>query len=113
MAKIYKGFRFDPELYAGFKRLASARGLTATSAFERFMRSCVDAEALIFPSVNVEGYEAEARVLVDWLEKGKRFYRGDGQTEVNISGQLLLLLPRIHSTELRGEIEEQLKNTVS
>jgi len=57
---------------------------------------------LAFPERGVEGFEAEARVLVDWLIKGKRFYRGEGGVEVNISGRLVCLLPKVHDSGLRG-----------
>lgn len=76
--QVFKGFRFDAQLYSDFKSVASAGGCTATGAFERFMSSCVEGRLLVFPGRNVEGFEVEARVLVDWLRKGKRFYRGEG-----------------------------------
>ena len=40
VGKVFKGFRFDPELYLSFRRLASSGGCTATGAFERFAREC-------------------------------------------------------------------------
>src|SRR3990170_312609 len=113
VGKVFKGFRFDPELYGGFKKVASAGGCTVTGAFERFMSGCVEAGVLVFPERGVEGFEAEARVLVDWLRKGKRFYRGEGGEEVNISGRLLWLLPRVRGAGLKGEMEEGLKRSVS
>jgi hypothetical protein len=112
VGKVYKGFRFDPELYAGFKRLASSGGCTVTGAFERFMNVCVERGVLVFPEREVAGSEAEARVLVDWLEKGKRFYRGEGGEEVNIAGRLVWLLAKVRSVELRSSMEEQLKRSV-
>ena len=30
VVKVFRGFRFDPELYAGFKRVACAGGCTVT-----------------------------------------------------------------------------------
>jgi hypothetical protein len=112
VVKVFKGFRFGSELYGGFKRVASAGGFTVTGAFERFMGLCVEGGVLVFPARGVEGFEAEARVLVDWLRKGKRFYRGEGGEEVNISGRLVWLLTRVHDAALRGEMEEQLKKSV-
>ncbi len=113
MVKVFKGFRFDPDLYAGFGRLASAGGCTVTGAFERFMSCCVEGGVLVFPDCGVEGFEAEARVLVDWLRKGRRFYRGEGGVEVNIAGRLVWLLLRVRDVELRREMEEELKGSVS
>ena len=36
---------------------------------------CVDAKALVFVEGNVLDFEVEARVLVDWVGKGKLFLR--------------------------------------
>jgi len=112
LGKVFKGFRFDPELYAGFKRLASSGGCTVTGAFERFMSVCVEGGGLVFPERMVVGFEAEARVLVDWLQKGKRFYRGEGGEEVNIAGRLVWLLAKVRNVELRSSIEDVLKRSV-
>ena len=48
MAKVYYGVRFEPSLYSSFKVVAGASGCTVTGAFERFMRSCVEAGSLVF-----------------------------------------------------------------
>ena len=113
MGKVFKGFRFDPELYGGFKRLASAGGCTVTGVFERFMSGCVEQGSLVFAERGVEGFEAEARVLVDWLRKGKRFYRGGDGEEVSVAGRLVWLLTKVRSVELLSEVEEVLKRSVS
>jgi hypothetical protein len=113
VVKVFRGFRFDVELYAGFKRVACAGGCTVTGAFERFMSCCVEGGGLVFPDRGTEGFEAEVRVLVDWLGKGRRFYRGEGGVEVNISGRLVWLLPKVRDAKLRGELEETLKGSVS
>ena len=113
MAKIFKGFRFDPTLYDDFKRLTSKSGCTVTCAFERFMSCCVEGGVLVFPQKDTGAFETEARVLVDWLGKGKRFYRGEGGEEVNISGRLIWLLSKVHDAGLRLQMEEVLKKTVS
>ena len=113
MAKVFKGFRFDPVLYEDFRQLSCANSYTVTHAFERFMSCCVEGGALVFPMKETEGLEAEARVFVDWLGKGKRFYRGEGGEEANISGRLIWLLPRVRGADLRGEMERVLKGLVS
>jgi len=113
LAKIFRGFRFETQLYSDFQSVASAAGLTATCAFDRFMNACVERKLLVFPEMSVEGFEAEARVLVDWLSKGKRFYRSENGTEVNISGRLVDLLLKVHDSKLRVEMEDALKSSVS
>jgi hypothetical protein len=113
MGRVFRGFRFDGELYDGFGRLVGEAGVTLTAAFERFMRVCVEADALVFPDVGGAGFEAEARVLADWLGKGKRFYRGAGGEEVNVAGRLVWLLGRVRDAELIGLVERRLKESVS
>jgi hypothetical protein len=111
--KVLKSFKFDPQIYSSFKQLANGGGYTVTGAFERFMSGCVEARGLVFPERGSEGFEVEARVLVDWLRKGKRFYRGEGGLEVNITGRLVWLLPKVRDSELRGAMEKVLKESVS
>jgi hypothetical protein len=41
------------------------------------MAGCVQADTLVFADRRVMDYEAEARVLVDWLGKGKYLYRSE------------------------------------
>jgi hypothetical protein len=113
LVKVFRGLRFDPVLYGGFKRVASVGGCTVTVAFERFMMCCVEGGVLVFPDVGVGGFEAEARVLTDWLRKGRRFYRGEGGEEVNVAGRLVWLLTRVREVELRGKMETELKRSVS
>jgi hypothetical protein len=113
LGKVFKGFRFDPELYAEFGRLTDVSGVTVTGAFERFMRVCAESGTLIFPERRVDGFEAEARVLADWLGKGKRFYRGEGGEEVNVAGRLVWLLSRVRDPELIALVERRLKESVS
>jgi len=85
MPKAFKAFRFDPALYARFKELASGSGLTVTGAFERFMEACVNAGAIAFLTADRRGVEAEARVLLAWLRKGKWFYDSpSGEEEFSV-----------------------------
>ncbi len=107
-----KAFRFNDQLYNGFKKVASAEGYTTTGAFEHFMSICVEDGHLLFPEISVEGFEDEAQVLVDWLSKGRRFYRVKNGVEVNISGRLVELLPKVHDSALKSKMIEVLKSSV-
>jgi hypothetical protein len=77
------------------------------------MACCVEGGVLVFPDKGTAGFEAEARVLVDWLGKGKRSYRGEGGVEVNLAGRLVWLLPKVRDAALREKVEAQLKRSVS
>jgi hypothetical protein len=112
LVKQFRGFRFEQELYEAFCRLAEKQGLTTTRALERFMEGSVAIDTLVFADRRVLDFEAEARVLVDWLIKGKHFYRDEKSTELNISGRLLTLLPKVTDTDLKKKIEEALKSSV-
>ena len=110
VAKAFKAFRFDPALYARFKKLVGESGLTVTEALERFMGTCVSAGAITFPTASKGGVEAEARVLLAWLKKGKRFWYGPGgEEDQSVESRLLALLGQVEDEELRREIEEDLK----
>ena len=110
--KLFRGVRFEPELYYEFKRLADSDGFTVTRAFERFMEVCLGQGAVVFPDYKLEGLEAEARVMLDWVRKGKRFYRYVGKEEVNVVGRLVFLLTRVRDVGLREDIEAELKKAV-
>ena len=107
MVKTFKGFRFDPELYAKFKGLAAQSSLGVTEAFERFMRVCVENGAITFPEP--VDFEAEARVLLAWLRKGDYWYGVYDAEEISVTGRLLQLLSKVEDDTLKKEIEEELK----
>jgi hypothetical protein len=114
MGKVFRSFRFDGALYEKFGAVCKADNFTATGALERFMQSCVDSETIVFGDASPSSYEAEARVLIDWLSKDKHFYRSKGgEEEVNIQGKLLWLLSKIRNPELQNQIETSLKHSVT
>ena len=112
VVKVFKGFRFDPAVYDDFRKFASKDGYTVTSALERFMICCVSDGVLVFPKRVTVDFDVEARVLVDWLSKGKRLYRDADGGEVNISGRLVWLLGKVLDANLRLRMEEVLKRAV-
>lgn len=112
VAKVFKAFRFKPQLYAQFTTVAKAGGFTVTEVLTRFMQDCVDADAVIFPEKHLVNFETEARVLVDWLSKGKRFYRDKGDVEINVQGRLFELLGKVQDTTLLSEMKEALQKSV-
>jgi hypothetical protein len=111
LKKQSKSYLFDPAQYSSFKRVCSSSGVGVTEAFERFMAGCIEQDRLVYCEQASAAIEAEARVLIDWLSKGKLFYRSPDGEELNISGRLLWLLPRVGAV-LAGEIEAALKNSV-
>ncbi|MGA3110731.1 MAG: hypothetical protein ABSE15_01695 [Candidatus Bathyarchaeia archaeon] len=109
MPKMFKAFRFSPQLYESFKELASKNGYTVTSAIEKFMSSALE-NGLSFPAApKIENVEVEARVMLTWLKDGKYWVNLGGKTETSTRGRLLQLLPAIEDADLRLDIEETLK----
>jgi hypothetical protein len=111
MPKMFKAFRFNPELYENFKKLTVQNGYTLTAALEKFMSCCVDYGVLAFPQApKAEDLDAQARILLAWFKKGQHWYSKEGEDDqVSVSGRLLELLPKVHDARLKKEIEEALK----
>ena len=109
MPKVFKGFRFNSNLYLGFKQLAKKNGSTVTEVFEKFMSSAIEF-GLVFPSpAKTENVEAEARIMLAWLKEGRYWVSLGGGEETSTRGRLLQLLPNIENADLRLIIEEILK----
>jgi hypothetical protein len=112
MVKMFKAFRFDPELHAEFKSVAERSGLMVTEAFEKFMRVCVEVGTVKIPDGKADrgGVEAEARVLLAWLRKGQTSYSmNSGGEEISTRARLLCMLSQLEDESLQKEIEEELK----
>lgn len=76
------------------------------------MNGCIEANQLFPEKINRDS-EVEARILVDWLSKGKLFIRSEIGEEVNIQGRLLWLLPRVNDSALKCLIEKTLKESIA
>ena len=66
MVMVFRGFRFDPELYGEFRRLAVVGGVTVTGVFERFMGVCVEVGGLVFPECGVGWSLRRVFWLIGW-----------------------------------------------
>jgi hypothetical protein len=108
LPKVFRAFRFDPQLYANFKELARKNGYAVTSALEKFMADAVKF-GLVFPSAKNEAAQAEARVMLVWLKEGRYWVNLGDKAETSTRGRLLQLLPKVEDADLRRDIEETLK----
>jgi len=109
LPKVFKGFRFNSNLYLSFKQLAKKNGYTVTEIFEKFMSSAIEF-GIVFPSpAKTENVEAEARIMLSWLKEGRYWVNLGGGEETSTRGRLLQLLPKIENADLRMNIEEILK----
>ncbi|MGA3191281.1 MAG: hypothetical protein ABSD73_02060 [Candidatus Bathyarchaeia archaeon] len=111
MPKEFKAFRFNSQLYASFKELASKNGYTVTGALEKFMSSAVE-HGLVFPSTaQLEDVEREARIMLTWLRKGDNWVNLDGKEETSTKGRLLALLTKVKDAALKTQITEALEKS--
>jgi hypothetical protein len=108
LAKPFRTFRFDLQVYAAFKDLASENGCTVTAALEKSMGDAVKF-GLVFPSCQNAAAEDEARVMLSWLKGGKYRVSLGGKEETSTRGRLIQLLPKVENAELREDIELTLK----
>ena len=67
----------------------------------RLMREAVRAR--------VDGHEAYARVLLDWYMHDKFWVKGSGEEDLSVQTLLLDALKAVGDPELRGRIEEALR----
>ena len=102
MPKTPKLFKFNSELYTRFKDLVSKSPYTITGVFEKFMSSCVEDGVLSFPSSAAAGdVEAEARVMLAWLKKGKHWYSPEsGEDEFSVRQAVAVV-----ATDARSSVE--------
>jgi hypothetical protein len=112
LSKKPKSYLFDSAQYGSFKKVCRKSGLGVTGAFERFMSCCIEADKVVYGEQASAALEAETRVLIDWLDKGRYTYRSTEGEELNVSGRLLWLLPRVNSG-LAVEVEAALKHSVT
>ncbi len=57
---------------------------------------------------HVEGFDAYARVLLDWYMHGKRYFNSAGEDQASVEGLLLEALKVVSDSELLQRIEEAL-----
>jgi len=109
LPKVFKGFRFNSNLYLSFKELATKKGYTVTETFEKFMTRSLE-YGIAFPSADkTENVEAEARIMLAWVKEGQYRVSLEGEEDTSTRGRLLTLLPNVKDAALRLDIEENLK----
>ena len=98
MAKVFRAFRFDPQLYMSFKDLASKNGYTATGALEKFMADAVKF-GLVFHLRKMKPLRPK-RVLCCLGSKMASYWVNlGGKEETSTRGRLLQLLPKVEDVD--------------
>ena len=113
--KLQTGVRVDAEVWRSYRMLCRREKLRASQPIEEFLRLVVDndsAQSLLSmmreaAKSRVDGFEAYARVLLDWYTHGKFWFHAAGD-ETSVEGLLLDALKMVADPDLRKRIEEAL-----
>jgi len=114
--KMQTGMRVEVEVWRAYRVLCSRERLRPSVPVEEFLRLALEnGSALGFLTLvrgatkaHVEGFDAYARVLLDWYTHGKRYFNAAGQDQASVEGLLLEALKVVADSELRQQIEEAL-----
>jgi hypothetical protein len=114
--KIQTGVRIEAEVWQAYKKLCSRDRLRPSLPIEEFLKSAVDNESILgfltllraTAKSEAEGINANARVLLNWHAKGRRYFNALGHDDAPIEGLLLDALKTITDPELRQQIEKAL-----
>jgi hypothetical protein len=96
MKRLQTGMRVDAEVWGAYRVLCSRERVRPSRPIEEFLRLMVDNDStssllvMLREAVKsgVEGYDARARVLLDWYTHGK-FWTYVQDVEVSVEGMLL------------------------
>ncbi len=113
--KLQTGVRVDAEVWRAYRGLCSREKLRPSSPIEEFLRLVLEngsASSLVgmmhgVAKARAEGFEAYARVLLDWYTHEK-FWFPVGEDEAPVEPLLLDSLKVVTDPELRRRIEEAL-----
>jgi hypothetical protein len=114
--KQQANLRIEAEVWQAYGVLCGRDRLRPHVPVEEFLRVVVDNGSALnvlnmmrgLRKTGVEGFEAYARVLLDWYEHGKYFFVVSGNERASVEGLLLNLLKNVGDPGLRGRIEEAL-----
>jgi len=114
--KVQTGVRVEAEVWAGYRALCGRERLRPSLPMEEFLRfvlesgSALGAMSVMKGAVKAraEGFEAYARVLLDWYTHEKFWFHFGGDEDTSVEGLLLEALKLVADSELRRQIEEAL-----
>ncbi len=114
--KVQIGVRVEAEVWRAYRALCGRERLRPNMLVEEFLRLVLEnGSALGFLNVmrgmakaRAEGFEAYARVLLDWYTHEKYFFNAMGEDYAPVEGLLLEALKAVTDLELRRRIEEAL-----
>ena len=111
MMKKQTGVWIDAAVWQAYRDLCSREKLRPAEPIEKFLRfilrggSALSVLNWLEKSEKVEGFEAHARVLLNWYREGKMWMYVTDEDEAPIEPMLLEALKQVEDLGLRREIE--------
>jgi hypothetical protein len=110
------GLRMNAQVWEAFRDLCSRENLRPNEPIEEFLRLVLhNGSALtVLNAVRgmmgaiPEGFEAYARVLLNWYKNGQLWMRVTDETEASVEPMLLHALKDVADPQLRRDIQEAL-----
>jgi len=112
--KKQTGIWVDAAVWSAYRQLCSREKLRPAEAIEKFLSFVLkDGSALAVLNMldtmgASEGFEAYARVLLEWYRSGKKWIDVTDEDEAPIEPMLLEALRNVADPQLRREIEDAL-----
>lgn len=113
--KLQTGVRVDAEVWRAYRVVCGREKLRPSQPIEDFLRLVIDSDSGLHvlrmmgevAKSRTEGFDAYARVLLDWYDHGKFWFRVLDE-EASVEGLLLEALKVVADSDLRRRIEEAL-----
>ena len=114
--RVQTGVRVDAEVWRAYRLVCRREKLRPCRPIDEFLRLVVDSDSALSllsmmreaAKTRVDGYEAYARVLLDWYTHGKFWIHVSNDDEVSVETLLLEALKMVADADLRRRIEEAL-----
>lgn len=114
--KMQTGIRVEAEVWRAYRALCSRDRLRPSVPVEEFLRLVLEHDSAAgfltlirgTAKARAEGFDAYARVLLQWYTHEKRYFNAAGEDQASVEGLLLEALKVVSDSELRQRIEEAL-----
>jgi hypothetical protein len=114
--KAQIGVRVDSEVWGAYRMVCGREKLRPYKPIEDFLRLVLDEDSALSvlrimreaAKSRVGGYEAYARVLLDWYINGRVWIHGSYDEELSVEQLLLDSLKTVTDADLRRQIQEAL-----
>jgi hypothetical protein len=114
--KLQTGIRVDAGLWRAYREVCGREKLRPAEPVEAFLGLVVETDSALSvlrmtreaASARVGGWEAYARVLLDWYTHRKFWIDGSGDEDVSVEALLLDALKMVADRDLRRRIEDAL-----